>query len=66
MQKQYKPDLGGFANKLGIKNGIDELLLRPVPKQEIFHYYSNDINSVKTQQSEYSGGKKRSYYRKRR
>ena len=44
MQNNYKPDLGGFANKLGLKNGIEDLIKRPVPSQEILYFRADDIN----------------------
>ena len=68
MQQKYRPDLGGFANKLGIRNGIEELLKRPVPKQEILYYEGNDITGMgrNLPVSAYSLRKRRQYYRKRR
>ena len=48
MHKGYKPSLGGFSDKLGLKNGIEELILRPVPKQEVMYYGQDDINRPTT------------------
>ncbi len=66
MQKNYKPDLGGFSDKLGLKNGIDDLLRRPVPRQEILYFDNNDITGEKfdgKQGSQYN--KSRNFYHKR-
>ncbi len=43
MGKPYRPNMAGFSERLGLKNGIDELIKRPVPQQEILYYYDNDF-----------------------
>ncbi len=43
MGTTYKPNMAGFSARLKLKNGIDELLKRPVPQQEILYYQQNDI-----------------------
>ena len=43
MGKPYRPNMAGFSERLGLKNGIDELIKRPVPQQEILYYQDNDL-----------------------
>ncbi|MBE7056300.1 MAG: hypothetical protein E7388_02510 [Ruminococcaceae bacterium] len=66
MSKLYKPQLGGFANKLGLKNGIDELIRRPVPQQEILHLNNNDINGPRFDGKSGNKYNRRRNYRKHR
>ncbi len=42
--KHYSPDLRGFAEKLGLKNGVYDLIRRPVPRQDVLYFSQNDIN----------------------
>ena len=43
MSSPYRPDMTGFAGRLGLTNGIEELMARPVPTQEIFYYREDDL-----------------------
>lgn len=43
MGTPYRPNMAGFSERLGLKNGIDDLLKRPVPKQEILYYREDDF-----------------------
>ena len=61
MNKRYSPNLGGFAEKLGIKNGIYDLIKRQVPTQEKIYYSQGDING----KSPVNGFKKNTGYRYR-
>ncbi len=47
MGKPYRPNMAGFSERLGLKNGIDELIKRPVPQQEILYYQDNDLIDAK-------------------
>lgn len=60
MRNNYKPDLGGFSDKLGLKNGIYDLIKRPVPRQEILYFENNDITG------EIIDGKQGNHYNKPR
>ncbi len=49
MNTPYRPNMAGFSQRLGLKNGIEDLVKRPVPQQEILYYDSNDMIDGKAQ-----------------